>query len=116
MARKSSIVQIVKLISRPKGRFFMLSKAHQNSNLQLEFAGFLPLYWFEYCPVRCPINKNIAQSGDIFIYSVCPDSQKWLTASSTMSKREQALRSSSANECRAGQSPSEYENTQLEKS
>ena len=56
MARKSSIVQIVKLISRPKGRFFMLSKAHQNSNLQLEFVGFLPLYWFEYCPVRCPMN------------------------------------------------------------
>jgi len=47
---------------------------------------------------------------------VCPDFKKWLTASSTMSKRERALRSSSANECRAGQSPSEYENTQLEKS
>ena len=66
MARKSSIVQIVKLISRPKGRFFMLSKAHQNSNLQLEFAGFLPLYWFEYCPVRRPI-KHKNGSSDPFL-------------------------------------------------
>ena len=34
---------------------FMLPKAYQNSNFQIEFSGFLRLWRFEYCPVRRPI-------------------------------------------------------------